>query len=533
MSRQPIGQNVFPASVSRYVPGRVELAVFVSGVASMGLEIVAGRQLAPTFGSSVYTWGSVIGVFLAALTLGYWVAGRRAARNASRNALAVVLVGATIYVAILVVMGDPLLASVDGLDLPPRLAPILPITILFGPPTVLLGFISPYGAELVESESTGDASGRVYALGTAGSIVGAFATTFFLVPSLGVVEMELLYGLILLGTAVAVVPLAARPTWGAILIGGALLAGAGLVTAGGVGPGLGPISGDDVVYETGTQYQQLEVVDEGSVRTLYLDDVPHSAMYRDDPDSYVFEYTRYFHLSMLAADDVDRVLFVGGGGFSGPKRFLSEYDVTVDVVEIDPEVVRTAREYFGVEDSPRLNVHTMDGREFLESTNRTYDVIVLDAYRSDQVPFQLTTAEFMQTVSNRLDADGVVVANVISAREGPESAFYRAQYRTIDRVFPQVYSFPTSRTGALQNIELVATKDDGVLTEAEFDRRNREREIGIDLSAEIDFYQRDVAVGDAPLLRDDFAPVDSLLARQIDTRYVIERAGGENTTLAP
>jgi spermidine synthase len=520
---------VFPASVSRYAPGRVELAVFVSGVASMGLEIVAGRQLAPAFGSSVYTWGNVIGVFLAALTLGYWLAGRSAARNASRNALAIVLVGATVYVAILVVVGDPLLSAVEGLGLPPRLAPIVPITILFGPPTVLLGFISPYGAELVESESTGDASGQVYALGTAGSIVGAFATTFFLVPSLGVVEMEVLYGVVLLGTAAVVAPRAATPTWGAILVAGALLAGAGLVTVGGVGAGLG----DDVVYETGTQYQQLEVVDEGSVRTLYLDDVPHSAMYRDDPDSYVFEYTRYFHLSMLAADDVDRVLFVGGGGFSGPKRFLSEYDVTVDVVEIDPEVVRTAREYFGVEDSPRLNVHTMDGREFLESTNHTYDVIVLDAYRSDQVPFQLTTVEFMRTVSDRLDADGVVVANVISAREGPESAFYRAQYRTLDRVFPQVYSFPTSRTGALQNIELVATNDDELLTEADFDRRNREREIGIDLSAEIDFYQRDVAVGDAPLLRDDFAPVDSLLARQIDTRYVIERAGGENTTLAP
>jgi hypothetical protein len=116
-----------------------------------------------------------------------------------------------------------------------------------------------------------------------------------------------------------------------------------------------------------------------------------------------------------------------------------------------------------------------------------------------------------------------VVANVISARTGPESAFYRAQYRTMDRVFPNVYSFPTSESGSLQNIELVATKSKATLSEADFARRNRNRDIGIDLSEEIDFYRGDVDVGDAPLLTDDYAPVDSLLARQVDTEYIIER----------
>ncbi|MFC7132608.1 MULTISPECIES: spermidine synthase [Salinibaculum] len=512
---------------SGLVPSRVEFAVFVSGVASMGLEIVAGRQLAPTFGSSVYTWGSIIGVFLAALALGYWIAGRRAARRASTNALAVVLIGAALYVGLLLVLGDPLLQAVEGLSLPPRLAPILPITILFGPPTVLLGFISPYGAELVESKSTGDASGRVYALGTAGSIVGAFATTFLLVPSFGVVGIEFAYGLLLLVTAAVITPRRARATWTGLAIVTVVLLGAFAMT------GVGVSLGSDVVYETQTQYQQLRVVDDDGIRTLYLDGVPHSAMDKSDPDRYVFEYTRYFHLSMLAADDVDRVLFVGGGGFSGPKRFVKEYDATVDVVEIDPAVIRTAKEYFDVTESPQLRIHNMDAREYIESTDRTYDVIILDAYRADRAPIHLTTAEFMQSVSNRMDDDGVVVANVISAREGGRSAFYRAQYKTMDRVFPQVYSFPTSTATRVQNIELVATNSPENLTEADFARRNQERAIGIDLSREIDFYQGNVSVGDAPLLTDDFAPVDSLLARQVDTEYVIERTGDNETAATP
>jgi hypothetical protein len=96
----------------------------------------------------------------------------------------------------------------------------------------------------------------------------------------------------------------------------------------------------------------------------------------------------------------------------------------------------------------------------------------------------------------------------------------------MDRAFPNVYSFPTSESGRLQNIELVASKSERTLSQADFERRNRERDIGIDLSEEIEFYRGDVDVGDAPLLTDDYAPVDSLLARQIDTEYVIERTNG-------
>jgi spermidine synthase len=512
--------------VTRLAPTRVEFAVFVSGVASMGLEIVAGRQIAPTFGSSVYTWGSVIGVFLAALAVGYWIAGRRAGDRASAGALAAVLVGAALYVAVVLVFAESLLGAVERLALPPRLAPILPITVLFGPPTVLLGFVSPYGAELVESESVGDASGRVYALGTAGSIIGAFATTFLLIPSFGVLGIEFAFGLLMLGTAVVVMPRGSTRISGAVVV--VLL----VLVAGFQAGGIGVSVGGETVYETQTAYQQLEVVDSGDTRTLYLDGVPHSATDRTRPLEYVFEYTRYFHLSMLAVDDpdsVDRVLFVGGGGFSGPKRFAAEYDATVDVVEIDPAVVDTAKRYFGVRESPDLRIHTMDGREFLERTNHTYDVIVLDAYRADRVPYHLTTLEFMRLVRDRTDEDGVAVANVISARTGPESAFYRAQYRTMARAFEHVYSFPTSESGSLQNIELVASRSPQNLTEAEFDRRNREREIGIDLSAEVDHYRGHVRVGDAPLLRDDYAPVDSLLARQVDMEYVVERTDGNAT----
>lgn len=507
-----------------------ELAVFVSGVASMGLEILAGRIVAPQFGNSIYTWGSVIGVFLAALSLGYHAGGRRAAERASHKRLAWLLLGTAAYVAVVVFAGDLLLASTAVFPLPPRFASLPAVVLLFGPPTYLLGFISPYAAELSGTSGVGEASGRVYAVGTAGSILGAFGTTFVLVPWLSVEWIGFVFGALLVGTALWLTRLTVgrEPVTASLAVGLLLLAAVG---SGAVGIS----SGGQVVYQTQTAYQDLEVADLGDTRTLYLDGQRHSAMDLDDPDRHVFEYTRYFHLPLLFADDpdeIDRVLFIGGGGFTGPKRFVEEYDVTVDVVEIDPEVVRVAKEYFQVEPSDRLRIHTVDGRQFLRETDETYDLIVLDAYKRDKVPFHLTTVEFMSLASDRLDDDGILFANVISAPSGPASRFYRAQYRTMDAVFPQVYSFPTAQGSAVQNIEMVATKDGDRLTTETLAERNQQREIGIDLARAIQTYAPPPDTDDVPLLRDDHAPIDRLLDPMVGERYVIEQTGAGTPTPA-
>ena len=506
---------------------RPELAVFVSGITSMGLEILAGRMIAPEFGSSIYTWGSIIGVFLAALSLGYHRGGQQA-KLASNDRLVRVFIATAAYIAGVILLGDVFLQSAAGLPLPSRYASLPAITLLFGPPTYLLGYISPYAAELSGRSEVGAASGHVYAVGTIGSIVGAFATTFVLIPSLSVPQIGLVFGGISVGTAVVL----ARPnitrqdaTWS---VGVSLLLVLAAVTG-----GIGLDSAGTTVYHTQTAYQELRVVDAGDTRTLYLDGQPHSAMDVDDPTRHVFDYTSYFHVPFLLSDDIDRVLFVGGGGFTGPRVFLEKYpDVTVDVVEIDPEVVSTAKQYFRVEESDRLNIYTMDGRQYLRETNQTYDLIVLDAYRKDKVPFQLTTVEFMRLTSDRLDDDGILFANVISAPSGPASQFYRAEYKTIEQVYPQVYSFPTTGSVVVQNIEVVATKDATLVTHDELQARNQRRDIGIDLAAELSSYRNDEPTDDVPLLRDDRAPVDSLLDPMVGQRYVIQKANEseENTT---
>ena len=508
------------------------VAVFVSGVTSMGLQILALRVVAPQYGNSIYTIGSVITVFLAALSLGYWRGGQRSDAHASTDRLLWLCLFTAVYVAIVIVGRDALLSTTSTLNLDPRYASLPAVILLFGPPTYLLGFISPYAAELSYKDGIGEASGHVYAIGTIGSILGTAGTTFVLIPAFDVDQIGLFFGALLIATAVMLaLPSPSRIHLVSIGVVAVCLVASVAVPAAGI-----TVQGE-VVYQEDTQYQHLEVIDRGDTRTMYLDGARHSAIDLEDPDRHVFAYTRYFHLPYLYADDpddIERVLFIGGGGYTGPQSFVDrDENVTVDVVELDPAVTEAAEEYFGLEHTDRLSTTTHDGRVYLEETDETYDAIILDAFRMDTVPYWMATAEFFEVVDDQLADDGVLVANVIAAPSGPAAEFYHAQYRTISTVFDQVDAYPTADTDEIQNIQLVATGSSEGVTESALRERNDERAISIDLADELDTRTQSVDADDAPIVRDDDASVDALLDPMLGQRYVIDETDPREDPVEP
>lgn len=495
----------------------------------MGLEVLAGRIIAPVYGNSVYTWGAVLGVFMTFLAIGYWLGGKRAENQASIETLAKVLVYSVLGIALIIVIDSPVVEISTQVPVPSIYAPIIPLLVLFGPPTFLLGFISPYGAELTKVGSTGEASGRVYSLGTVGSIVGAFVTTYGLIPYFSILWIQaILAGLLVVVAIILLIPNRLKSL---SYVGLAVIT---IVAAASYTPAPASASGQ-TVYETQTAYQQLEIVDEDGVRTMYLNDHPQSAMYLDNRSGYVFGYERYAHLPYLYQQNssLDRILVIGAAGYSMPKRYLAEYpNVTVDVVEIDPQVSRAGKKYFNVSESPRLNTINADARQYLQNTNRSYDAIVLDAFQKNNVPFHLTTIEFMHLVNDRLDSDGVLVENVISAAKGPRSKFVRSEFKTASRAFPSTALYPMGdQPRSIQNVMVVATKGEP-MTPAKLQRRNSNREIGLNLSPEIADYtpSREIRTNNVPVLRDGRAPVDKLTKPLFGDPYVIQRTNQTTTS---
>ncbi len=498
------------------------ISVFISGAVVIALELLGSRLLAPVFGNSIFVWGSLIGVVLAALSTGYYLGGKLADLRPDLHFLSIIILAAGLLVVGLPALAPSVFDSIVKLGISERYSPLLATTALLGLPSLLLGMVSPFAIRLRAKKvaKLGKASGNLYALSTLGSIVGTFFTVFVLIPAFGVNKIILGAGVTLL--VVAFLGLGVRMKVFVLLVLMALPFAAPYMVNRRLTAALYTYGLGDSVYETDTLYHHLLVADgydpahQSTVRYLILDDNFHSAMDLVNPDRTVFQYVDYFHLGLLLNPNATRVLFIGGGGFTGPKAFLKAYpSMTVDVAEIDPEVIRVAQTYFAVNASnPRLHIYDQDGRIFLQHTNQQYDLIMLDAYSRTYVPFHLMTAEFFQLLANHLTRQGSVVSNLIASTAGSGAELLNAEVKTMGVVFPNVYTFPVR--GATytisQNIEILATLDRTHLGQSDFATfAAGSTTVKIATLREYVMNYFPVENERAPILTDDFAPVETLL----------------------
>ena len=527
------------------------LVVFLSGAVLMSLEMVGSRILAPTFGSSIFIWGSLIVVVMTALTLGYYFGGRHADRFPSLFMMASILVGAGIWVGLLPFWTTPV--SYYFAVLGPRLGSLMAALAFFFVPSVLLATISPFAVKLSShSLSTiGNTAGRLSAVSSAGSIVGTFLTSFFLIPLMGVRNIVLTQGVLLLGLAFLIVVRrdqnvtdGGSPAKGGlrynlrllliiVIIISLLLIGIFRM----IMPKMSSLYYDQsqILYERDSLYHHIMVAENGPIRNLHFDNSYQSAMDVNNPLEMVFGYTSYLHLGVVARPEPERVLFIGLGGGSAPKKFLNDYPSIkqIEVVEIDPEVAEVAYCYFDLPDDPRLQVLVEDGRLFITKKARDvaagrippYDMVIIDAYSESTIPYHLTTVEFLQAVRQALVPQGVVVSNIIGALSGPNSRLLYAMTRTFRNIFPHTYLFPVdywegSDDTLERNVILVATMAQELWNEKDWvSQADAFQEEGI-IKEEVSNFARKM-VGNSvvlnmirdqnvPVLSDDYAPVDTL-----------------------
>lgn len=154
-----------------------------SGFFVMSVELLGGRLLAPTFGSSIYVWGAIITIFMLALSLGYLAGGRWSMHAPSVRKLGAILVVAALGVLPTLGFGVALLDSVAARVPDPRFGSLLGSTVLFFVPTFFSGMISPYAVRLLVEEraTSGRHAGQLYFVSTFGSAAGTLLTSFYLV----------------------------------------------------------------------------------------------------------------------------------------------------------------------------------------------------------------------------------------------------------------------------------------------------------------------------------------------------------------
>ncbi|HSI87604.1 MAG TPA: fused MFS/spermidine synthase [Pyrinomonadaceae bacterium] len=493
------------------VPGLIlEVTVFTCGALVMAYEIIGSRIVAPYIGASTYIWTSLIGVILAALSLGYWIGGRMADRRPDVKVLAAAIFAAGGLVALTILAKDVLLAFTAASPLPLELKAVAASLLLFAPAAAALGFVLPYAAKLriASIDTAGNTVGRLYALSTVGSIVGTFAAGFFMIPQVGSVRSLYLIAGLLFVLSVLLTPFVfSRLNFGVLILFVLAMAG-NEFTAYQLRTSAGMIDAD-TEYSRVRIFQTEDRTTGRPIRVLSTDPYSaQSATFLDGGDELVLEYTKFYHLVSHFRPGHRDALMIGGAGFSFPREHLRTYpDAEITVVEIDPQMAEFAREYFDLPHDPRLRIVHQDGRIYLNSAApEMFDAVLVDAFGSLlTVPIHLTTVEAVQAMERTLRPNGVVILNIGSAITGSRSGFLQAELATYRRVFPEVRVFkvrPERGNDEIQNLIVVARKETetpaGPVDENDVPRM---------LATEID-----VPPSDAVPLTDDHAPVERFSA---------------------
>jgi spermidine synthase len=393
-------------------PLPLELLVFVTGTASLGAEIAAARLLAPFFGASTIVWANTIAIVLVALSAGYWLGGRLADRHPDQRGLCVLVLAAAGLLALVPLVADPFLSlsvkAFDEISIGAFAGSLFGVLALVAVPVLLLGAVSPWAVRLkvVDVSRAGEVAGRLYAISTVGSLVGTFLAALALIPLVGTQRTFLVFaGALALVAALGL----GRRAWVAPVAVLALLA---------LPPGITKSAreGVRVVHEADTTYQYARVVEypDGERRLELNEGHAVHSVYR--PGTVLTgDYWDGFLVDTFAGRTTPpRSLAVLGDGAGTMVRAYGRYfpRTSIDAVEIDGELTKIGKRYFGLRDRPGLRFHAADARPFLRATDQRYDAIFIDAYRQPYIPFYLATREFFDLVRDRLAPGGVVLINV-------------------------------------------------------------------------------------------------------------------------
>ncbi|HEY3561038.1 MAG TPA: fused MFS/spermidine synthase [Kribbella sp.] len=468
---------------------------FGSSAAVMVLELVSLRLVAPYIGLTLETNTAVIGVALAAIATGAAFGGRFADVVPPHRTLGpLFLLGGALVMVILPVVrwtGEAVRGNANDLV-------FLVLAITLFAPASLLSAVTPMVTKLrlATLEQTGTVVGRLSAFATVGGIAGTVLTGFVFVATVPISTIVLTLGAVL------------------VVVGGVLT-----VLLRGVQAAVKPVAlavvGATLTLvaprpcEVETAYHCARVAaDPGreAGRTLYLDRLPHSYVDLDDPTYLKFEYIKSFAAAINGSRPEGQpvsALHIGAGGLTMTRYLTATRPGSKhQVYEIDPAVVDLDKRELGVRTGPELNVTVKDGRLGVrDEKTDSRDVVLMDAFSGVSVPWHLTTRELVADVRRVLRPDGIYLINVIDY--GP-AKFAKAEIKTVQAEFPYVALIAredefAGRGGG--NFVVVASERPinvpGIAAELEPARQIRD--------------QLNSFVGDAPILTDDYAPVDQLL----------------------
>lgn len=509
--------------------------VFLTGACVLIIEIVAIRILSPYYGNTIFTVSSVIGIVLAALSVGYYFGGKLADKYPMEKVFYSIILISGLSVIILLLLTLFLLPSL-GYALSIINGPIISSIILFFTPSLLLGTLSPFAIKLqgqhFPEKGIGSITGEIFFWSTLGSIFGSLFAGFVLIPQFGISQIILAVAIILI--ILGLFPLVKigvrkKSIFEVILFS---VIGILLISI------FSAFKSNNIIYSYDGIYEKITIYDgkyAGRPTRFFQQDRSNSGAMFLDSDELVFDYTKYYALYKVFNPDVKNAFVIGGGAYSIPKALLKDLpDATVDVSEIEPSLYELAQRYFRVAKTEHLNNFTDDGRRLLHDTSKKYDLIFSDVYYSlFSMPAHFTTQEFFKIAKDKLSEDGILVANLIGDLSRQEPSLIMSEIKTFQTVFPNSYFFAVDAPDkiGLQNIIFVGYNSNKKMDFNDPKITKDENPIIQSLGRKVINLDR-FEFSKYPILTDNFSPVEYLTAKVLQKSFGQQKFIDGNEMLA-
>ena len=490
---------------------------FIEGAAVMAVELLGAKFIEPYFGSSLYTWSSVLAVTLFGLAVGYYLGGIMSKKYRDVEILyktlgvAAVLMAATPFIGSFV-MEFTLFADV-------RTGSVISSLLFIFPVTCCLGMTSPMIIAALSSnvEFSGKFAGKTYAISTVGGIISTIVMGFFLISVFG---LRICTVMVAIGTVIVpVVFFLKTKNIKRALILASIIVVLSSINVISISREFPKSKHFKVLHQSDGLMGQLVVVDylKKETRLLYVNNISQSYVYLPTERS-VFLYVHRIAAYSSYKPAGSKVLLAGLGG----GQMINEFELLgfdIDACDIDPRMKKIAKDYFNMTD--RVNVITDDFRHAIRTTKNKYDIIAIDISAGETQPNNLYTLEAFQDMKAVLNDDGVLFLHYPSAFNSSMGTALKSIGRTLKEAGYTVDLInTTSKFDVLQEYVYFASVDGTRLTDQDFSRRDT-----FALPYKFPMYEGVVFVRmkfDKGLVLTDDKPIMDLLHSELATSYRVQ-----------
>ncbi len=436
------------------------LGSFITGFSLMTIEITASRIVAPIIGNSIFTWTAIIGIVMLGLAIGSFIGGKMADKYLNKPLLPIIFIISAISIFFINFLTKNIfwLENLHSITI----NALLLSSYLFLIPSLLIGTIQPLILKRYADDfkKIGSEYGLLSMVWTFGSILGVFLTGFVFISYFGSSQIISLVSIILLLLSLAFSILEKNKDliYSSLLIIIILLIYLFFFNL------KSTTLNEKIIYEKETSYYKAQVIDFtypfiGEVRGLFLDFDSHNI---ESKNIIKNSYTEIYPIFGIFNKNIINMLIIGGGAYTIPTHLSKFYPkAKIEVVEIDPEVVKIAEEYFQL-DTNKIETKIGDARQLMNQNKVSkYDLIYGDAYSSFiSVPGHLLTKEWNDLIKKSLNKGGIYTINIISSLTGENSQLFNSVLNTFKQSFDNYHILAFNKNPeAVQNINIIGIND--------------------------------------------------------------------------